>query len=134
MIDKLNELYEKYGYYKEKTTSFYFRGPEGSEKMAGIMKSLRENVKDSLCGKKIVKIKDYKTQVFSDLLNNTKEKSPLPVSNVLQYVFADDSTLIVRPSGTEPKIKFYIFVIGKTSEESENKIKEMENYLEDLLK
>jgi phosphoglucomutase len=117
----MDSIYEKYGMYLNTVMNFAFEGASGMQKMAEIMESLRENAPESFAGKKVVKIADYKTSKIIDTLSKEKSVISLPKSNVLSYSLEDNSKVIVRPSGTEPKIKIYITACGDTREESEEK-------------
>ncbi len=99
---RLEEIYAKYGRYYNKTDSYEFPGLSGMDKMAGIMSDLRQNPPAELAGRAVVKATDFAKP----------EETGLPKANVLQYKLADGSTVIVRPSGTEPKIKAYYTTKG----------------------
>lgn len=108
LIDHLNEIYEKYGYYKEILISKYFKGISGLEIMDKLMLNLRNNTPDELGGIKVLSLIDYKNGTTKNLLNGKTIKDiELPSSNVLQFILKDGSIITARPSGTEPKIKFY---------------------------
>ena len=91
------------------------------------MSSLRQNPPKELCGSKVVKIYDYGTSLSYDKISNTETVITLPKSNVLSYFLEDSSTFIVRPSGTEPKIKTYICAVGKTHNEAEQRRDDLVN-------
>ena len=110
LYEALLALYEKYGYYREGIKSLTMKGLEGMARIALIMKTFRENTPAELGGFRVVVAKDYKTQVFKNLLTGEESGSPLPVSDVLHYTLEDGTWVCVRPSGTEPKLKFYIGV------------------------
>ena len=114
LIDLLNKLYEKYGFYLEKTLSFEFKGVEGTQKINSIMKGLRTSSNlNTIGGKKVVNIKDYQSSFVYDALNNKKTKLNFPSLDVIEFLLYDGSSIVVRPSGTEPKIKIYIMTFGK---------------------
>ncbi len=117
----MDSIYEKYGMYLNTVMNFAFEGASGMQKMTDIMNSLRENKPESFAGKKVVKIADYKTSKIIDTVTNEVGVINLPKSNVLSYSLEDNSKVIVRPSGTEPKIKIYITACGETRKESEEK-------------
>ena len=117
----MDSIYEKYGMYLNTVMNFAFEGASGMQKMAEIMESLRENAPESFAEKKVVKIADYKTSKIIDTLSKEESVISLPKSNVLSYSLEDNSKVIVRPSGTEPKIKIYITSCGDTRKESEEK-------------
>jgi phosphoglucomutase len=108
LLDRLNTLYETYGYFGETQVSRYFKGESGVAVMASLMARLRTSPPASLGGRKVVSVKDYKDGTTLDAQTGTKRKDiSLPSSNVLQFICADGSVITARPSGTEPKIKFY---------------------------
>ncbi|MEE3333782.1 MAG: phospho-sugar mutase [Ruminococcus sp.] len=113
LAEVIDGLYEEYGYYKNTTLSFEFSGSEGMQKMADIMASLRDNAPAEIAGYKVVGTSDYKLSVQKDLLAGTESVINLPKSNVLQYNLDKDNMVIVRPSGTEPKIKIYLTAVGE---------------------
>lgn len=129
----MDSIYEKYGMYKNSLLNFYFEGASGMEKMSKMMSDLRANPPKKLAGKNVVKIADYEFSVMTDTLTEKIEKICLPKSNVLSYYLEDNSKVIVRPSGTEPKIKAYITSVGCTREESEKKAKELEESISMIL-
>ena len=113
MYQMLQDIYIKYGYSKEKGISVVRKGKSGAEEIVGMMKNFRENPMKELGGSPVILIKDYASLEATDMVNGTKSKLDMPVtSNVLQYFSADGSKVSIRPSGTEPKIKFYIEVRG----------------------
>lgn len=118
LYEVMNSVYEEYGYYINRTLSFEFEGASGMEKMANIMSNLRDNPPAEVSGIEVVATADYKLSVAKDLKADTEEVINLPKSNVLSYSLADGGAVIVRPSGTEPKIKVYLTSVGKTREES----------------
>lgn len=118
LYEVMNSVYEEYGYYINRTLSFEFEGASGMEKMANIMSNLRDNPPAEVSDIEVVATADYKLSVAKDLKADTEEVINLPKSNVLSYSLADGGAVIVRPSGTEPKIKLYLTSVGKTREES----------------
>lgn len=116
LTDVLEELYKKYGYYFCSQKSFTCEGESGMKRIAGIMDTLRSETPAEIAGERVVRADDYEKSVSRNLENGTESKITLPVSNVLCYYMADGSSLIVRPSGTEPKIKLYIGSVGATKE------------------
>ena len=111
---RLTEIYEEYGVYLNKVDSFEFPGLTGMDKMSGIMADLRTTPPAEFAGKKVVKVVDY----------SKPEETGLPKANVLIYTLEDGSTVVVRPSGTEPKIKTYFTTLGKT-QDAAGKVKEL---------
>ena len=117
----MDSIYEKYGMYLNSVMNFAFEGASGMQKMADIMSSLRENAPTSFAGIKVVKIADYKTSTVTDVLSGDIKTIELPISNVLSYSLEDNSKVIIRPSGTEPKIKIYITAYDDTKAKAEEK-------------
>ena len=107
VITRLNELYRRYGYFQEALVSKTFEGREGKEKILDLMKSLRENPPETFGGGNVRVVKDYLKRLETDRAAGTEKEILLPKSDVLQFVLDDKSIVSVRPSGTEPKIKFY---------------------------
>lgn len=116
LVEVMDDIYSEFGYYCNIVKSYEFEGAAGMEKMAQIMNSLRENPPTEFAGTPVTYIGDYMTSTAKYLDTGREEKIDLPKSNVLAYKTADGSGVIVRPSGTEPKIKTYITAIGKTKE------------------
>lgn len=125
LIDVMNELYDEFGYYCNTVQSYTFEGASGMQKMADIMDGLRVNVPVQFAGYKVTKIDDYKTSISTAVDTKEESKITLPKSNVLAYTLTDGNKVIVRPSGTEPKIKAYITAVGT----SEDNAKEIANKL-----
>ncbi len=117
----MDGIYEKYGMYLSTVLNFTFEGASGMKKMSDIMTSLRDNAPKSFAGKNVVKVADYKTSVITDTLTGDTAAINLPKSNVLSYSLEDNSKVIVRPSGTEPKIKIYITACGNTRDDAQAK-------------
>lgn len=113
LIDVMNGLYDEFGYYLNTVKSYTFEGASGMERMDEIMESLRNGAPSSFAGCDVVKIDDYKTSLSTDTASGKTEKITLPKSNVLAYTLTNGNKLIVRPSGTEPKIKAYVTAIGE---------------------
>lgn len=122
LYEALLALYEKYGYFREGVKSLTMKGLEGMERIQLIMKTFRENTPAELGGFKVVVAKDYKTQVFKNLVTGEESGSPLPVSDVLHYTLEDGTWVCIRPSGTEPKLKFYIGVKADSLQAAQDKV------------
>jgi hypothetical protein len=125
LIEVLDSLYQKYGYCLNTLHSFEFEGESGMKKMNYIMKSLRENVLSEFAGKKIVEVQDYLFSEITDIVSNNKRGINLPKSNVIKYILEGNSSIVLRPSGTEPKLKLYISISAKSKDEArilENKV------------
>lgn len=117
----IDSLYERYGSFGESVMSIAMPGADGKEKMAKIMSSLRENAPSELAGEKVKVIRDYKKGTITDLESGKTEPTGLPSSNVLYYTM-ENTVIVVRPSGTEPKVKVYFMAKGKDGSEVENRI------------
>ncbi len=122
MIDGLNEVYEKYGFYKESTESISLKGVEGLRNIKKIMDNLREAQDVVINGLKAVERRDYKASVIKNMETGVEEEIKLPKSDVLYYTLEDGSWICVRPSGTEPKVKVYFGVHGENASEAESKM------------
>lgn len=112
-FDILLDIYLEYGFFKEELISITKQGKQGAEEIQNMMLAFRENPPKTLIGLEVVRIKDYQKQLNIDLKNNTEQVLDFPKSNVLQFFLEDGSKVSVRPSGTEPKIKFYFGVYNK---------------------
>jgi phosphoglucomutase len=115
LIDILQMLYEKYGYYLEDQKSISMSGIEGMENMKKLMENYRNNPPKFINDIPVVKILDYQLSVAKNLQNNSEESINLPKSNVLQFIQENDTKITIRPSGTEPKIKFYFAIVKKNN-------------------
>lgn len=113
LAEVIDGLYEEFGYYLNKTYSFEFGGAAGMQKMADIMTAVRDNTPKSIAGYDVVKVSDYLLRKETDVATGNVTNIDLPKSNVIALHLADDNAVIIRPSGTEPKIKLYITSIGK---------------------
>ncbi len=118
LIDFMESIYKKYGMYCNTLSNFVFEGMEGMEKMQQIMSDLRANPPSTVADAKVVEISDYKIGEKFDTITQNKTKIDLPSSNVLSYTLENDYLAIVRPSGTEPKIKLYVTSCGNTRDEA----------------
>lgn len=119
LVDVMESLYEEFGFYANVVESYTFEGASGMEKMASIMDGLRTNAPSKIAGYDVVSVSDYETSKTVFANGREDEKIELPKSNVLAYGLTDGNKLIVRPSGTEPKIKAYITAVGKSREEAD---------------
>jgi phosphoglucomutase len=115
----MDNLYDEFGYYFNTVSSYTFEGSVGMEKMANIMETLRATAPSSFADMDVVKVDDYKTSTSIDVANGDTNVIELPKSNVLAYTLTGGNKIIVRPSGTEPKIKAYITAIGKDRAEAQ---------------
>lgn len=123
LVQMLNQLYEKYGYFKEALQSITFEGASGAKKMADLMESLRTNAPKEVAGYKVIDVKDYKAGIGN-----------LPKSNVLEFNMEDDINVLVRPSGTEPKIKMYYLVKGSSEQAGAEIVAALESYFTEVCK
>ena len=119
--DAMIDMYEKYGYYKDDIKSITLKGKEGLAKIQEILESLRNNTPEMFGEYKVVSARDYKMDAIKDLATGEVKPTGLPKSNVLYYDLTDDAWLCVRPSGTEPKVKFYYGVKGTSLEDANKK-------------
>lgn len=125
LADGIEEIYKEYGYYAEKTISVTLSGVDGAEQIKAIMAKFRNNAPTEWNATAITVVEDFKAQTAT-VADCTVTNLTTPPSDVLKYTLADGSWIAVRPSGTEPKIKFYIAVVGETNEESQAKIANIE--------
>lgn len=134
LLDALNALYEKYGYFSEKTLNLVMPGLDGLQKMKAIMADLRNDPPEDISGEKIIRQRDYQDgSIFVYGLGKV-DKTPIVGSNVLYFELADGSSFIVRPSGTEPKIKIYLLVRGSSKADCDERIARYTVYAESLKK
>ena len=120
--DQMLALYEKYGYYKETQYTITLKGIDGAAQIAQIMDKLRSNPPKSFGQWKVLKVRDYEQDVITDLATGETTSTGLPRSNVLYFELPDDNWCCARPSGTEPKIKFYMGVKGQSLEDAQEKV------------
>ena len=132
LLDALNALYEKYGWYKEKTLNLVMPGLDGLQKMKELMSSLRQNPPTEIAGEEVIRLRDYQDgSIFVAGLGKV-DKTPFAGSNVLYFELADGSSFIIRPSGTEPKIKVYLLIRGTSGADCEERIAKYIAYAEAL--
>ena len=118
-------IYEKYGYYKDDVKSITMKGIEGLQKIQDIMQGLRDNPPTKIGGYKVLKARDYQADTLKNLETGEVTGTGLPSSNVLYYDLNDNAWVCVRPSGTEPKVKFYFGVKGTSLEDADAKSEEL---------
>ena len=118
LYDKLQALFEKYGYYTEKVVSVTLPGKDGVQKMKDIMASLRAHAPEQLAGLRVTAKRDYKSGIRTDLLSGKENEMGLPASDVLYWELENGNWVCVRPSGTEPKIKLYVNTRASSEKES----------------
>lgn len=127
LYDGIIEIYEKYGYYVEGLSSITLKGIEGSQRINEIMERLRGNTPVSIAGYDVVKVKDYLRKVETDVLTGEKKVIELPKSNVIQLFLKDGGIATARPSGTEPKIKFYFAAVGTDLKDAQDRLDRIKN-------
>ena len=123
--DAMIEMYERYGYYKDDIQSITLKGIEGLAKIQEILETLRKNPPAEIAGYKVLKARDYKADTIQDMQTGEVSSTGLPTSNVLYYDLSDDAWLCVRPSGTEPKVKFYYGIKGTSISDADEKSEAM---------
>jgi phosphoglucomutase len=119
--DAMVDMYDKYGYYKDDIQSITLKGIEGLNKIQEILETLRKNPPAEIAGYQVVKARDYQAETIRDIATGEVTGTGLPKSNVLYYDLTDDAWLCVRPSGTEPKVKFYYGIKGTSLEDADKK-------------
>ena len=129
--DQMINMYNKYGYYKEDTVSVTLEGADGAEKIKEILKNLRQNVLEKIGNYKVLEFRDYLEGTIKNMITGKETRTDLPKSNVLYYELENDAWCCVRPSGTEPKIKFYLGVKENSQEKAEEVLEILKN---DILK
>ena len=125
LCDKMQELFETYGYYQENLCTVTLKGQNGARQIAEMMENIRAHVPKSVGGLKVVQFRDYREDVKLDMVRGEKTGTGLPKSNVLYFELEKGAWCCVRPSGTEPKIKFYIGVKGESKEEAEDRLQNL---------
>ncbi len=132
LYEKMLDLYKEYGFYKEHLISITKKGMDGQQQIAAMMESYRNNPPASINGSRVVKLLDYQLQKGKNPQTNEEWEIDLPASNVLQFILTDGSSISARPSGTEPKIKFYFSVNAKM--ESKSEYENVNNQLDEKIK
>ncbi len=133
LADGIDEIFKEYGYFAEKTISVTLSGKDGAEEIKAIMAKFRENAPEQFNKTDIALFEDFAEQK-AVALDGTRTELTTPPSDVLKYTLTDDSWFAVRPSGTEPKIKFYIATVGETLEEANQKVANIEKEINDFVK
>lgn len=123
--DQMLNIYNKYGYYKEDLFTMTFKGADGAKKMQDMMDAYRKNTPKQVGAYKVLRLRDYKNDVITDLATGETTPTGLPKSNVLYFELENDAWFCVRPSGTEPKIKFYAGIKGNSLDDSAKKLDEL---------
>lgn len=125
LVDQMERIYQEYGYYKETQYSITMKGMDGAEKINALMEKLRNNPPTEFGSWKVLEFRDYKTGKTLDPSTGKEGETGLPTSNVLYFGLTDDAWCCARPSGTEPKIKFYMGVKGNSAQDSQAKVEEL---------
>ena len=132
LCDQMENIYKKYGYYKESILTITLKGADGAEKMTELVNSFRDNPLKEIAGYKVESFRDYKKGIIIDNKTNKEFETSLPTSNVLYYELSDDAWCCIRPSGTEPKLKFYMGVKEKSEKEANDKLEKLKRAMERL--
>ncbi|WP_285767797.1 phospho-sugar mutase [Peribacillus sp. SI8-4] len=133
LYEGLSNVFEKYGFYLEGLRSLTLKGIEGAKQISGILNQFRQNPPVQIAGSKVITMEDYQSSKKLTLPSHAEESIELPKSNVLKYFLEDGTWVCLRPSGTEPKIKFYFGVQGKTMPEAESKLSAvMTNFMDQI--
>ncbi len=133
LYDVLINLYDRFGYYREGLSSLTLKGKEGAEKIQSILAQFRSKPLEEVNGIRVTLIEDYQSKTSLNVQSNEIENLVLPASNVIKYFFEDGSWVCLRPSGTEPKVKFYFGVKGESLEDSDIKLEQLqERFLENI--
>ena len=132
--DEMNNIYKKYGYYKETQVSIVMEGAEGAEKIQQMMLNMRNTPVNKIGNYKVLMFEDIYKDYVKDMVTGEERTTGLPKSNVLYYELEDNSWCCIRPSGTEPKIKLYMGVKGKSEEEADKKLEDLKNAMVALVK
>lgn len=133
LYEGLLEVFEKYGFYQEALESITLKGKEGAEKIAHLMEAVRKQPLKEVNGIEVNRIEDYSSSTYFNVLKGEEGPIELPKSNVLKYHLTDGSWFCLRPSGTEPKAKFYFSVVSDNLEDSKTKLKELKNAVMDRI-
>lgn len=130
----MDELYKKYGYFAEKTVSFSISGAQPMEKVSSLMKALRDGNESSVADTQIIRLRDYKLKRIKDFRTGEISQTTLPVSDVLYYELENGCSVVVRPSGTEPKVKLYVLTVGDNKFECSERISKYVDYFSGKLR
>lgn len=134
LSEQMENIYKKYGYYIEYVESVVMEGMDGSAKISAIMERLRENAPETVAGKKVVAVRDYLTSKRTDISNGDIEEILLPKSNVIYLELGDGNNFVVRPSGTEPKIKLYCMMRGDDKKAAEALVEAVKEDIKNIVK
>ena len=131
--DRMISMYETYGYFKEEQYTMTLKGIEGGKKIAAIMDKLRNNPPKTFGEKKVLRARDYKTGRVVDMSSHAESGTGLPTSNVVYFELTDGAWCCARPSGTEPKIKFYMGVRGDSLEDAKMQVEALTEAVKALI-
>ena len=132
--DAMEDIYKKYGYYKEDQVSIVREGAEGAKEIEEMMTNMRNTTVEKIGDYKVLTFKDVERDYVKDMVTGKESKTGLPKSNVLYYALENDSWCCVRPSGTEPKIKLYMGIKGTSDEDANKKLKDLKEAMVALVK
>lgn len=132
LCDQIQQMFQKYGYYKEGLCTVTLKGQDGAKKIAAMMEQIRGSVPESVGGFRMAQFRDYREDVLLDCTSGTKTSTGLPKSNVIYFALEDAAWCCIRPSGTEPKIKFYMGVRGSSEAEAAEKLDALTNAVRKL--
>lgn len=133
LIDAMDSLYEKYGYFTEQSAEIYKEGVNGKEQISGMMDALRAKIPEEIGGERVVNVRDYEAETSLDTVSGKVSPTGLPKSNVIYFKTESGNVVVARPSGTEPKIKFYILAVGTDEADSEKNAASCKASLEKML-
>ena len=125
ILDAMADIYDKYGYYLAHVQSIELTGSDAMEKAAKMMADLRQDVPETIGGVTVTAVRDYRSSVAKDLVTGKESQIQLPKSNVLEFLLGDNGSVIARPSGTEPKVKFYYTAVGNTQDDAKRLLSAM---------
>ena len=125
ILNALSDLYATYGYYLAKVQSVELTGADAMEKAAQMMADLRAAVPETIGGARVTVVRDYRSSIAKDLISGAETVIPLPKSNVLEFVLGEQGSVIIRPSGTEPKVKFYYTAVGEDASSAQSLLDKM---------
>ena len=132
LCDQMENLFQKYGYYQEGLCTVTLKGQEGAKKIQSMMEQIRENIPEKVGGLKVMRFRDYREDIVKDCVTGAQTVTGLPKSNVLYFELENEAWCCIRPSGTEPKIKFYIGVKGTSDADAVEKRKVLTKAVESL--
>ena len=132
LCDQMENLFQKYGYYQEGLCTVTLKGQEGAKKIQSMMEQIRENIPEKVGGLKVMRFRDYREDIVKDCVTGVQTVTGLPRSNVLYFELENEAWCCIRPSGTEPKIKFYIGVKGTSDADAAEKLKVLTKAVESL--